>query len=312
MDEINNKLINWLLDGDVSIQYQVKRDLLNASKKELETLQGRIPLEGWCKKFLSKRDKKTGLWGGGVYSPKWISTHYTLLELKNLCVPQSNKDYIEGSQILLDKLWINSRGVARNRKQDICVCGMLLSICSYAKMQHSALNEIVNYIISHYMPDGGWNCRWWGGTQKSSLHTTLTVLEFIHDLENNGYKYHIDELKNFKNKAHELLLKRNLYKSLSTGEVIKSQMLVMHYPCRWKYDILRCLDYFQSVDAPYDERMQDAINIIIKKQRKNGRWGISHKHAGLVHFDMEKSGTDSRWNTLRVLRVMKKYNREIF
>jgi hypothetical protein len=66
------------------------------------------------------------------------------------------------------------------------------------------------------------------------------------------------------------------------------------------------------VDAPYDERMQDAINIIIKKQRKNGRWGISHKHAGLVHFDMEKSGTDSRWNTLRVLRVMKKYNREIF
>jgi len=136
MDEINNKLINWLLDGDVSIQYQVKRDLLNASKKELETLQGRIPLEGWCKKFLSKRDKKTGLWGGGVYSPKWISTHYTLLELKNLCVPQSNKDYIEGSQILLDKLWINSRGVARNRKQDICVCGMLLSICSYAKMQH--------------------------------------------------------------------------------------------------------------------------------------------------------------------------------
>jgi hypothetical protein len=58
--------------------------------------------------------------------------------------------------------------------------------------------------------------------------------------------------------------------------------------------------------------MQDAINIIIKKRRKNGRWGVGQKHAGLLHFDMEKSDTDSRWNTLRVLRVMKKYDTERF
>jgi hypothetical protein len=60
MDE-NNEIINWLLAGDVSVQYQVKRDLLNASREELETLQSRIPLEGWCKKYLSRRDAKTGL-----------------------------------------------------------------------------------------------------------------------------------------------------------------------------------------------------------------------------------------------------------
>jgi hypothetical protein len=309
MDEININVINWLLEGDVSIQYQVKRDLLNVSNKELETLHRRIPLEGWCKKYLSKRAAKTGLWGGGIYSPKWISTHYTLLDLKNLCIPKSNKLYIESSKIILDKLWFNNRGVAEERKQDICVCGMLLSICSYAGIQPAMFNEIIDYIILHHQPDGGWNCNWWKGSQKSSLHTTLNVLECIRDLKSNGYTYRADELKNLKNKAHKIILNRNLFKSLSTGEVIKPQFLLMPYPSRWKYDILRCLDYFQSVEAPYDERMQDAINIIIKKGRKNGRWGVSQKHSGLVHFDMEKSGADSRWNTLRVLRILKKYDR---
>ena len=303
----NSEIINWLLDGDVSIQYQVKRDLLKSTKKELEALQCRIPLEGWCKKYLSKQDAKTGMWGGGVYSPKWISTHYTLLDLKNLCIPPSNKQYIEGSKILLDRLWFNTLGVAKERMQDICICGMLLSICSHAKIHPSMFNGIIDFIILHYMPDCGWNCRWWNGSKKSSLHTTLSVLEAIRDLEANNYTYRIDELRSLKNKAHELLLKRNLFKSLSTGEVIKPQFLLMPYPCRWKYDILRCLDYFQSVNEPYDERMQDAINIILSKRRKNGRWGISSRHAGLVHFYMEKGGGDSRWNTLRVLRVLRKY-----
>jgi hypothetical protein len=305
----NSEIIKWLLAGDVSIQYQVNRDLLNSSKKELEQLRSRIPSEGWGKKFLSLRDAKTGLWGGAIYSPKWISTHYTLLDLKNLCIPQSNREYIESSKIIFDKLWVNTKGVAKARKQDVCICGMLLSICSYAKFPQTMFNDIIDYIILHHMPDGGWNCSWWKGSKKSSLHTTLTVLECIRDLELNNYTYRFDELKILRNEAHELLLKRHLFKSLSTGEEIKPQFLLMPYPCRWKYDILRCLDYFQSVKAPYDERMKDALDIVLKKRRKNGRWGVSSRYSGLVHFDMEKGGADSRWNTLRALRVLNRLNR---
>jgi len=303
----NSEIICWLLDGDVSIQYQANRDLLIASKKELELLQSRIPVEGWCKNFLSKQSAETGMWGRGVYSPKWISTHYTLLDLKNLCIPQTNKQYIEGAKILLDRLWYNTVGVAKKRMQDVCVCGMMLSICSYAKIKSPRINEIIDYIIAHHLPDGGWNCRWQKGDKKSSVHTTLTILECIRDLELYGYTYRADELNMQKKMAQEFLLKRNLYKSLSTGETIKPQFLLMPYPCRWKYDILRALDYFQSVNAPYDKRMQDAIDIIVSKRRKNGRWRVNHRYGGLVHFDMEKEVQDSRWNTLRVLRVLKKY-----
>ncbi|WP_222942488.1 hypothetical protein [Arenibacter arenosicollis] len=80
MDE--QQIIEWLLQGDVSIQYQVYRDLLGNDRKDL---QDRIAQEGWGKQFLSKR-KSNGHWGQSFYQPKWISSHYTLLDLRNLCL----------------------------------------------------------------------------------------------------------------------------------------------------------------------------------------------------------------------------------
>jgi hypothetical protein len=47
-----DELLEWLLTGDVSIQYQVHRDLLSTEQKQL---QERIAHEGWGAAFLSYR-----------------------------------------------------------------------------------------------------------------------------------------------------------------------------------------------------------------------------------------------------------------
>ena len=85
--DIDESLFKWLLEGDASIQYQAYRDLKNENKPEL---QRRIPNEGWCKQFLLKR-KEDGHWGRGFYQPKWTSSHYTLLDIKNLAPPRDNQ-----------------------------------------------------------------------------------------------------------------------------------------------------------------------------------------------------------------------------
>ena len=69
----NSEIINWLLEGDISIQYQTYRDLLNQKRKDI---QNRIATEGWGKYFLSKRNKDRHWWQK-FYQPKWTSTHYT-------------------------------------------------------------------------------------------------------------------------------------------------------------------------------------------------------------------------------------------
>jgi hypothetical protein len=84
-------------------------------------------------------------------------------------------------------------------------------------------------------------------------------------------------------------------------------MTMLSYPGRWKFDALRALDYFQSIKLPYDPRMSDGMNLLMKKKCKDGYWPVQQKYAGLVHFDMEQTGKASRWNTLLALRVLKQY-----
>lgn len=85
-----NKNMAWLLEGDVSIAYQVKRDLLEAGTSELSTLQSRIATQGWGRQLLKAR-RSDGHWGREFYQPKWTCTHYTLLDLKTLELPPSNQ-----------------------------------------------------------------------------------------------------------------------------------------------------------------------------------------------------------------------------
>ena len=79
--------MEWLLEGDVAIQYQVYKDLLGIDRKDL---QNKIATQGWGLQFLSQR-KSAGHWGDRFYQPKWISTHYTLLDLRNLNLSPNNK-----------------------------------------------------------------------------------------------------------------------------------------------------------------------------------------------------------------------------
>ncbi len=301
MEWNNSSVSMWLLQGDVSIQYQTHRDLLGSSSELIEELRDKISEEGWGKRFLAERDEQSGLWGNGFYSPKWISTHYTLLNLKNLGLNPACPQYCDSSTLLLDRLWINQGRVNKYRHQDLCVCAMLLSICCYAGIQSQKLFEMVDYILDHHFPDGGWNCSWEIGDRHSSLHTTLAVLEAFRDYENYAYTYRIEEIRRSIPHACEFILEKKLFRSVHTGEVIDQKMLKLSFPCRWRYDILRCMDYFTSVQKSYDSRMEEALTLIIQKKRKNGYWPVQQKYSGLVYFDMEKTGGDSRWNTLRVL-----------
>ena len=301
------QIIDWLLKGDVSIQYQVHRDLLSASR---EDLRKRITLEGWGAKFLSKR-KPNGHWGIKFYQPKWTSTHYTLLDLRNLCIPPGNPLVKESIEIIVNAEKGRDGGIkpmGTDQKCDVCLNGMFLNYASYFKAKKDKLKSIIDFILSQQMHDGGFNCnlnRY--GANHSSLHSTLSVLEGITEYENNGYKYRLNELKRTKKSSIEFILLHRLFLSDRTGEIINKDFLRLSYPGRWRYDILKALDYFQYAGVPFDERMEPAIEILLKKRNKEGTWNMQAKHAGQVHFDMEKAGEPSRWNTLRALRVLKHF-----
>jgi hypothetical protein len=159
------------------------------------------------------------------------------------------------------------------------------------------------------MGDGGFNCQsnQLAGAVHSSLHSTISVLEGIGEYLDGGYAYRAGEFISIAEQGREFLLQHRLFRSDHTGKVIQASFLMLSYPSRWFYDILRALDYFRSVGAPYEPRLQDALDLLVQKRRKDGCWPLQARHAGQVHFDMEKPGQPSRWNTLRALRVLKHF-----
>ena len=301
------KIIDWLLEGDISIRYQVQRDLLSI---EDEDLRNRISLEGWGAQFLSRR-RPDGHWGMKFYQPKWTSSHYTLLDLRNLCIAPDCSEIME----TLEKIIRTEKGrdggirpIGSVQASDVCINGMFLNYASYFKTAPEQLESVVDFILSQTMPDGGFNCMSnRSGAVHSSLHTTLSVLEGITEYEQNGYQYRLDELGLALRSSMEFILIHQLFLSDRTGEIIKKDFLRLPYPGRWKYDILRAMDYFQHARLDWDERMKPALQVLLKKRNKDFTWNVQAKHPGQVHFDMEKAGKPSRWSTLRALRVLKHY-----
>jgi hypothetical protein len=304
------EIISWLLEGDVSIQYQTYRDLLNIEKPRLRS---RIESEGWGLKFLSNR-KQDGHWGQRFYQPKWISTHYTLLDLKNLCISPRHKAIKETLNIIFENEKGPEGGIGpfgANQKSDVCINGMVLNYASYFHVTQKCLTSVIDFLLTEKMRDGGFNCRSnTTGAIHSSLHTTLSVLEGILEYQKNGYQYRLNELLKAKEQAQEFILMHKLFRSDKTGEIINPNFLKLYYPCRWYYDVLKALDYLQMANVKYDKRMDDAIEMLLKKRTKDGLWKLASKHPGQTHFEMEQAGKPSRWNTLRALKVLKRYKKD--
>jgi hypothetical protein len=317
MDE---KLLDWLLDGDVSVQYHVHRDLLDAKPSALRRLQNRIPNEGFGKRFLDERDPVTGRWRGG-YGPKWISTHYTLLDLLNIGYPGTHPAFRKPATEYVNNSWVRGGYIPKYKRwYDECVAAMLLSLACHAGLSgmEDTACDITDYLLRSVKKDGGWNCDASNYPErrvtKSSVHTTLTVLEALRDLSSfrdaNGkpFPHRRAECRQAMAGGAELLLKRRVYKKIKVDQAIRPSFTQMSFPCRWFFDFLKALDWFASVNHPVDPRLTDAVMLLLKKRRKDGTWPVQAKHSGLVHFDMEKTGGPSRWNTLRALRVLKRYH----
>lgn len=307
----DNPAVSWLLEGDVAIQYQVWRDLFGQDRPGLRR---RIGTEGWGAAILSKR-RPDGTWGQGFYQPKWTSSHYTLLDLKNLALDPGHKLARRSVNLISRTEKREDGGIGPGETisaSDACVNGMFLNYASYFGAPQRELESIVDFLIAQHMADGGFNCRLnRSGASHSSLHSTISVLEGITEYERRGYDYRVDELSGIARRCVGFILIHRLFRSDRTGEVIKPEFLKFAYPWRWKYNILRALDCFAAAGVAWDAHMQDGIEALMARRRPDGRWPTNAAHPGAVHVVMDPARRPGRWNTLMALRILARYGKHL-
>jgi hypothetical protein len=149
-------VIDWLLDSDPSIRWQVMGDLLDALADEVAAERAKVATEGWGARLLALQGAN-GKWAGDkAFFPLFTSTHWALVILRELGLEPHSPEA--------------QRAVRLVREQDVrfeydnepyfegevepCINASVVAIGSYFGED---VRPIVDRLLGEQMDDGGWN-----------------------------------------------------------------------------------------------------------------------------------------------------------
>jgi hypothetical protein len=309
-------VLEWLLDSDPAIRWQVLRDLVHAPAGVVAAERGRVATEGWGARLLALQGED-GQWAGGACFPArtsgqpdghpgqpWTSTLPTLQLLRDFGIdPGAERVRRAVVQVRDHCRWEHAGQPFFSGEVEPCINGRTVLLGAYFEQD---VGGVVARLMGEQLDDGGWNCEAENGSTRSSFATTINVLEGLlaHERATGGSA----EATAARRRGEEYLLERRLVRSKRTGEVVNQAWLRFSFPIRWHYDVLRALEYFRSVGEVRDPRMDEAVDVLRSRRQPDGTWPLENTHQGKVHFALEDGdGRPSRWNTLRALRVLDWY-----
>jgi hypothetical protein len=306
-------VLDWLLDSDPALRWQVLRDLTDAPAEVVAAERARVATEGWGARLLAQRDPD-GQWAGGACFPAagwsgeggqpWTPTLPTLALLRDLGLDADSPAARETAALVRENCrWEYDGSRFFDGEVEPCINGRTVALGAWLGED---VDGVVQRLLGDQLEDGGWNCWTENGSTRSSFDTTINVLEGLlaHERAGGGRP----DVTAARRRGEEYLLERSLFRRKSTGEVVVPGYVEFAFPPQWHYDVLRALDHFRDAGDPPDPRVDEAVELVRGKRQPDGTWPLENTHAGAVYFTLEDGdGRPSRWNTLRALRVLRWY-----
>lgn len=314
----SGSVTGWLLGSDPSIRWQVMRDLPGVPESRWRAVRAEVETMGWGALLLSYEDED-GQWAGGAFVPcdfdfrewqevgqPWTATAFSLSQLREFGLdPSSARARRAVDLIGANSRWDHGGEPYWQGEVEECINGRVVADGAYFGVD---VSSIVGRLAGERLDDGGWNCERANGSVRSSFATTINVLEGL--LEYEKATGGTAESRQARKSGEEYLLQRNLFRRLSTGKPADEQFLTFLHPSRWRYDVLRALDYFRSAAsltgvAP-DPRLGEAVDEVRSRRLEDGTWPLDWSLPGRVWFEVDDGvGKPSRWLTLRARRVLR-------
>jgi hypothetical protein len=311
-----SSVIRWLLDSDPSIRWQAMRDLTDAPEEEVAAERARVATEGAGARLLALQ-APDGRWGGAAWNHGWDSTMHVLLLLREMGLDPESSEARRAVSLVRDR--VTWQGCGPQEADDNpffagevepCINGQVAASGAYFGQD---VQGLVDRLLSEQLADGGWNCEAPNNSLRSSFNTTICVLEALLEHERAGGGS--PALTVARLRGQEYLLERRLFRRLSTGEVIErdrksdATWTRFAFPTWWHYDVLRGLEYLRHAGVAPDERVAEAIDLVVSKRDSDGRWPLETRYPGKMPVETDEGeGQPSRWNTLRALRVLDWYS----
>jgi hypothetical protein len=312
------RVIPWLLATDPGVAWQVQRDLLDEPEKVWSGQRHRVETEGWGAELLSHRDAD-GQWAGAAFwaagftredwereGQPWTATCWALAQLREFGLDPASPSARRTVELVgANSRWEEGDQPYWEGEVEECINGRTVADGAYFGVD---VAPIVERLVGELQPDGGWNCERSNGSVRSSFDSTINVLEGLAEFERTSGGTPASRAA--RAAGEEYLLERRLFRRLSDGRVVDPEYLQPASPHRWRYDVVRALDYFRSAATldgrRPDPRLAEAADIVRGLRWPDGRWRSERTVRGRSWLTMDAGvGQASPWITLKALRVLR-------
>lgn len=315
---MEDDVVDWLLDSDPALAWQVERDLAGATRARWQETKACVATEGFGASLLA-RQGDDGLWAGGAFFPAdfdfdhpgegqpWTATTWSLNSLREWGVEAAVLGDT-AARIAANTRWEYDALPYWGGEVDVCINGFTLANGAWLGAD---VTDLRDWFPTHQLDDGGWNCEWVEGSRRSSVQSTLNAVKGILDFE---LRTGDTTLREARLRGQEYLLERRLLWRLSDGELIAPWADKFAYPFRGFYNALTALDHFRTASlhdgvAP-DPRLADAVELLRADRGADGRWLQARRHPGAVWFEVDaEGGQPSKWVTFHAARVLDWWDR---
>lgn len=314
--QARESLLEWLLDSDPALRWQVERDLAGAPPDVWQATRARVAAEGFGAKLLSKQDPD-GQWAGGSFFPAgffgspemdetgqpWVATTWSLKDLREWGLDAAALgDTAE--RIDANSRWDYKDLPYWGGEVDVCINSYTLSSGAWLGAD---VSKLAAWFPEHRLEDGGWNCEAEeGDSVRSSFHSTLNAVRGLLAYEKTTGD---TSVRDARHGGEEYLLSRRLMFRASTGELVGDFVTRFVYPNRHRYSALTALDHFREASAhdgnARDPRMAEAVDVVRDARQPDGTWLQTTPLPGRTWFDVDvPEGQPSKWLTLIGTRVL--------
>jgi len=334
--------IDWLLEWDSpSVRYFALRDVLGKSENDPQvTAANKAIRESQVVKKILQKQNPVGYWEepANPYHPKYKSSYWQIMTLGQLGMNRSDervrnacefifqfqleeggfssysheralKEYEclreKGKNLPSPNQWASSLVIEH---QYSCLTGnMAAALIRIGYANDPRVRKALEWLIKIQNNDGGWLCPYWKAHIKDKhgcFYGTICSLEAFSEVKTRNLTR---EMKETIEKGSEFLLMHRLYKADHHDyKVINSHWLEFGFPWFYGYNILRGLDVLTKLGYVRDERLNDAVDILLQKRKSNGTWILKSAPIGRMQTNIEAKGKPSKWITLIALRILKR------
>lgn len=334
--------IDWLLEEtNPSVRYFTLRDILDRSKDDAELVAAKhaIRESQVVKRILGKQNPK-GYWEDPTspYHPKYKSTYWQVMTLGLLGMDKSDQrarkacEYVfqlqssEGAfssctfeQGLEEYKFALKKGKRLPSPKDYvvslihehqysCLTGnMAAALIRIGYAEDPRVKRTLEWLAKIQNKDGGWLCPYWRAHVRDKhgcFFGTICPLEAFSEVQEQSLT---GEMRKTIKKGAEFLLMHRLFKADHHNyEVISKHWLTLSFPTFCSYNIPRGLDVITKLGCVRGARLNDAVEVLLRKRQNNGTWILENTPTGRMQTNMETKGKPSKWITLIALRVLKR------